>query len=104
MKKNHFLPDSQYGFRPNRSTATGLTCSQADWVDAKYRGEFVAIVAYDLTAAFDTIALGPLLRKLESAGMVGTPLSWMESYMSDRSQSVIWNNSTSSSKNLTHGV
>jgi hypothetical protein len=81
-----------------------LTCSQADWVAAKNRGEAVAIIAYDLSAAFDTIALVPLTQKLKAAGLVGTPLKWMQCYMSHRSQSVIWNNSTSSPLDLTHGV
>jgi hypothetical protein len=81
-----------------------LACSQADWVAAKNRGEVIAIIAYDLSAAFDTIALGPLTKKLEAAGLVGTPLNWMRCYMSDRSQSVIWNNTTSSPLSLTYGV
>ena len=33
-----------------------LTCAQADWAAAKNRGKAVAILAYDLSAAFDTIA------------------------------------------------
>ena len=81
-----------------------LACSQADWVAAKNRGEAVAVIAYNLTAAFDTIALDPLINKLETAGLSGTPLTWMKSYMTGRSQSVIWNNVTSSSRDLTHGV
>ena len=81
-----------------------LTCAQADWVAAKNRGEAVAIIAYDLSAAFDTISIDPLTEKLEAAGLTGTPLKWMRSYMSDRSQQVIWNNNKSSPLSLTHGV
>ena len=104
LEEHDILPESQFGFRPKRSVAMALTCSQADWISAKNRGEAVAIVAFDLSSAFDTIALDPLVQKLESAGLVGTPLTWMKSYMSGRSQSVIWNDSTSSPLNLTHGV
>ena len=81
-----------------------LSCSQADWVAAKNRGEAVAIIAYDLSAAFDTIAIGPLTQKLEAAGLAGIPLKWMQCYMSERFQSVVWNNVTSSPLGLTHGV
>ena len=35
---------------------------------------------------------------------MGTPLKWMQSYMSDQSQSVVWNNHTSNPLKLTHGV
>ena len=69
LEQHNILPDSQSGFRPKRSVAMALTCSQADWVAAKNRGEAVAIIAYDLSAAFDTIAIGPLTKKLEAAGV-----------------------------------
>ena len=104
LELHKILPESQWGFRPGRSVAMALACSQADWIAAKNRGEAVAIIAYDLSAAFDTIAIGPLTQKLKNAGVVGTPLKWMESYMTGRSQSVIWNNSNSVPLELTHGV
>ena len=71
LEKHKLLPDSQYGFRPQRSVATALACSQADWVAAKNRDETVAIIAYDLSAAFDTIALGPLTQKLKDLACLG---------------------------------
>ena len=104
LEQHNLLPDSQWGFRPRRSVAKALICSQADWVAAKSHGEAVPIIAYDLSAAFDTIAIGPLTKRLEAAGIVGTPLKWMKCYMSGRSQSVVWNNTTSSPLGLTHGV
>ena len=69
---------------------------------AKSLGEAVAILAFDLSAAFDTIGIEPLTRKLEAAGITRTPIKCMQSYMSDCSQSVIWNNHTSIC--LTHRV
>ena len=81
LELHKILPDSQWGFRPGRSVGKTLTCSQADWVAAKNQGDAVAIIAYDLSAAFDTIAVGPLTRKLKAAGLSGTPLKWIECYM-----------------------
>ena len=104
LDKDNVLPESQWGFRPGRSVTKALTCAQADWVAAKNRGEAVAIIAYDFSAAFDTISIGPLTKKLETAGVTGTPLKWMQSYMSGCSQSVIWNNVTSKPLELTYGV
>jgi hypothetical protein len=98
------LPDSQFGFRPGRSVAMALACAQADWAAAKARGEVVGVMAFDLSAAFDTIDAEPLIEKLKSAGVWGTPLQWLISYMSGRSQSVIWNDTKSGSRPLTHGV
>ena len=71
---------------------------------AKNRGDAVAVIAYDFSAAFDTIDLVPLTQQLEAFGVVGMPLKWIKSYMSERSQSVVWNNTTSSPIDLTHGV
>ena len=98
------LPDSQFGFRPNRSVAMALACAQADWAGEKAKGNFVGVMAFDLTAAFDTIDAGPLIDKLKNAGVKGTPLDWLKSYMSGRSQSVVWNGSQSTRLPLTHGV
>ena len=47
------LPDSQSGFRPNRSVALALTCAQTDWMAAKSRGEAIAIMAYDYHGHWD---------------------------------------------------
>ena len=67
------LPDSQFGFRPDMSVAMALACAQANWAAAKARGEVVGVMAFDLSAAFDTIDAGPLIDKLKSAGIGGTP-------------------------------
>ena len=98
------LPDSQFGFLPGRSVAMALACAQADWAAAKARGEIVGVMAFDLSAAFDTIDVVHLIEKLKSAGVRGTPLKWLESYMTGRSQSVLWNGTKSGSRPLTHGV
>ena len=74
MEQHNLLPEAQSGFRPKRSDAKSLACSQAEWVAAKIRGEAVAVIAYDLSAAFDTIGLVPLAQQLEAFGVVGTPL------------------------------
>ena len=63
------LPDSQFGFLPGRSVAMALACAQADWAAAKARGEVVGVMAFDLSAAFDTIDMEPLIEKLKSAGV-----------------------------------
>ena len=104
LDKRGVLPDSQFGFRPGRSVAMALACAQADWAAAKARGEVVGVLAFDLSAAFDTIDAELLIEKLKSAGVGGTPLKWLRSYMSERSQSVIWNGKKSGSLPLTHGV
>ena len=53
-------------------------------------------------AAFDTIAPKKLLAKLECTGIKG--LKWFSSYMSGRSQKVLWNDTMSESLPITYGV
>ena len=67
-----------------------LACAQNDWVEAKSRGDAVGVMAFDLSAAFDTVASHTLLTKLESTGITGIPLRWFQSYMSGRSQKVLY--------------
>ena len=91
-------------YHPGRSVAMALACAQADWAVAKARGKVVGVMAFDLSTAFDTIDVVPLIEKLKSAGVGGTPLKWLESYMTGRSQLVIWNGMRSLSRSLSHGV
>ena len=84
--------------------AMGLICAQSDWVHAKSKGDFVGIVAFDLSAAFDTVDSVKLITKLQQAGIEGRQLEWFKSYMSGRLQSVLWDDKMSSSCSLTHGV
>ena len=98
------IPDSHFGFLPGRSVTMSLACAQTDWIEAKSSGDIVGVMAYDLSAAFDTIASSKLLAKLESAGIRGVPLKWFNSYMSGRSQKVLKNDSISDPCHLTHGV
>ena len=104
FKQKNFLPESQYGFRPDKSVAMALTVAQTDWINAKAKNELVGIMAFDLSAAFDTLEHSLLLRKLESANIKGIPLKWFQSYLSDRSQRVLWNSIISKYLPLNKGV
>ena len=85
LEQHDLLPESQFGFRPGRSVAMALACAQSDWTRAKSNGDFMGIMTFDLSSAFDTVSAKTLLKKLESAGFTGRALSWMESYMTGRS-------------------
>ena len=59
----------------------------------------------DLKKAFDTVDHGILLKKLYLYGIRGNIYSWFESYLTNRSQYVEYNNVKSKTeKNITHIV
>ena len=47
----------------------------------------------DGSAAFDTVDVSTLLRKLEHYGVRGSALRLMQSYLTDRKQFVFWRDS-----------
>ena len=59
-----FLPESQFGFLPGSSVAMALICAQTNWLEAKSKGDYVGVMAFDMSAAFDTVNLTLLLSKL----------------------------------------
>ena len=61
----------------------------ADILQALDRRDFAALAFLDLSAAFDTVDHVTLLRRIElSYGIRGMALSWLRSYLSDRTQFV----------------
>ena len=58
----------------------------------------------DLKKAFDTIDHRILLRKLYSYGIRGSMLKRMESYLTDRSQYVMFNGKASETRGIKCGV
>jgi hypothetical protein len=66
MAANNILPTSQHGFRKGRSCTTALATAQAAWVAAKAKGKVLAVVGFDLSAAFDTVGREDLFPKMEA--------------------------------------
>jgi hypothetical protein len=56
MKANNILSTSQHGFRKGRLCTTALATAHVAWVLDKAKAKVVAVVAFDLSAAFDTLA------------------------------------------------
>jgi hypothetical protein len=67
-------------------------------------GRLTGAVFVDFSKAFDTIDHRKLLSKLEALGINGTELNWFTNYLSDRRQSVHYQNALSDSSVITSGV
>ena len=67
--------------------------------------KYVMVRVYlDIWKAFDAIDDHILLRKLYSLGIRGNLYTWIKSYLTTISQFVMYNNSKSETKFITHGV
>ena len=103
---SHRLHDNlQSAYRTGHSTETALLKVHHDIAEALDRKCMAALVLLDLCAAFDVIDHKILQTRLEhSFGVTGSALSWIKSYLSDRSQCVAIGMTTSEGKCLNFGV
>ena len=63
-----------------------------------------SVLILDLSAAFDTVNHQLLISTLAEMGISGTALSWIASYLADRSYQVAWRGSVSAPHPLLTGV
>ncbi len=104
LSRFRLLSDSQLGFRKFHSTATALLDCTNDWYVNLDRKMFNLVVQIDLKKAFDTVDHQIFLRKLELYGVKGQALSFLNSYLSDRSQKCQINGFLSSGKTIKASV
>jgi hypothetical protein len=104
LRKVNGLPGSQYGFRPKRSCTSALAHAQAGWLSGAAKGQVVGLMAFDLSAAFDTVAADQLAPTLQALGVTGRELRWFICYMTGGRQSVVWDGTVSSLIDVLYGV
>ena len=104
IEENNILNKWQSGFRPGYSTETAMryvTDLLLTEMDSK---KLTGVVFLNLKKAFDTVDHALLLTKLRNYGIRGDELSWVTSYLTDRTQSVSLENVTSDSMDISYGV
>ena len=95
----------QSAYRKSYSTETALLKSLSDIYSFIDTGSSVLAVSLDLSAAFDTDPHSTLILRLEHTfGISGLALSWLTSYLSNRSQTVCAGGASSSLTSLQCGV
>ena len=104
MESTRQLHDAQHGFRPRRSCATQLLSSLDDWSRAIERGDPVDAIYLDFSKAFDTVLHHRLLRKLQTYGIGGKLLNWIERFLTGRKQRVALNGTKSDWAPVKNGV
>ena len=84
LKKTFLDPSSVKNYRPVSLLATARASSLSS-----------VLILLDLSAAFDTVNHQLLTSSLAELGISGTALSWIASYLADRSYQVAWRGSVS---------
>lgn len=105
LVENNLFDDMQSAYRSQHSTETALLRVQEDILSAVDRGQAVAHVLLDLSAAFDTLDHDIMIGRLRKMfGIRGSALAWIESYLRGRTQAVVVDGHTSGSEPLHFGV
>ena len=101
---NNILYDYQFGFRPKHSTQQAIITLIDKITKSLDNGDIVISLFIDLKKAFDTVDHRILLRKLYAYGIRGTMLKWIESYLSGRTQYVVFDGQESEIHGVQCGV
>ena len=98
-------PDYQSAYRPDYSCETAVLRISNDILWAFENKSITALVAIDLSAAFDTVDHTILLQVLNAKfGITGQALKWFNSYLRDRSFKVVIGDKYSKPHSLTVSV
>ena len=104
IKTNHLACSQQHGFTKGRSTTTNLLEALNIWSEAMMHGIPVDILFLDYSKAFDTVPHRRLMKQIESFGIYGQALQWINSFLSNRRQQVRANGEVSDFRPVESGV
>ena len=104
FEENKLLQDFQFGFRRNKSCISELLTLFNELLRFKEQGKEIALLLFDLSAAFDTVDQSILISKLQIYGFDSTALNWVRSYLTDRTQQVIVSGELSTSSKTNRGT
>lgn len=104
LQLNDILTDCQHRFRAKRSTESQLILTTHYLANSLDNDKSVHAVVLDFTKAFGKVPPRRLLAKLQNYGIHGKLLCWFESFLTQRSQSVVCDGHSSRSSPVTSGV
>ena len=104
LKLNNILSNCQFGFCKNSSPQLAITQLIDKILQDLANGKYSVSIFLDLKKAFDTLDHNILLEKLQYYGIKNVYHKWFTSYLSNRKQCTIINNSVSDFSNLITGV
>jgi ribonucleases P/MRP protein subunit RPP40 len=98
------ISKQQHGFLSKHSTCSQIIECVNDWSLALNNRKQVDVVYIDFCKAFDSVVHKKLIHKLESLGIRGKLLLWIEAFLSNRTQAVKIAKAVSRSVDVISGV
>lgn len=98
------ISHTQHGFLKGRSLLTNVMDFTVRTIDGFSSGLQTDVIYTDFSKAFDTVNHVLLIKKLNLLGFPNQLLYWIQSYLSNRSQRVIFKNSKSSIISVPSGI
>ena len=100
----NYLNDAQHGFRQRRSCESQLITTLRDFSNCLNNHKQIDAILLDFSKAFDKVDHRILLSKLHQAGIRNSLLTWMESFLLNRTQTVAVDGIESSPSPVLSGV
>lgn len=88
LNENKIIADNQHGFRKGKSTVTALFDLVSVVYDSLENREKINLILYDFSNAFGCLLPQLLVKKLERHGLDGQALTWISSFLTNRTQMV----------------
>ena len=104
LNVNNIILDSQHGFRERLSTVTQLITSSHDWASTLHKRGQTDVILLDFSKAFDTVPHLRLSVKLNHYGIRGPTMTWIQSFLDNRTQAVSVNGTHSTWGKVSSGV
>lgn len=82
------ITDLQHGFVKHKSTSSNLISFYQFLISSLEQGCLVDVVYSDFSKAFDKVNINILMSKLSALGISDPLLSWLQSYLTSRTQIV----------------
>ena len=104
LEENNLLSHNQFGFRKQRSTTHALSQLLNQVYTNINRSVVTAAVYIDFSKAFNCVQHSTLLNKLTHLNLDQNFVRWIASYLNNRSQRTLANNTYSTSRQINQGV
>ena len=89
LDRHGILTPANHGFRSRHSCESQLLLTTHDLLQKIDQGDQVDLAILDFSKVFDTVPHQRLLNKLKFCGIDGLALTWISSFLTTRSQSVL---------------